>query len=282
MVVAHHGVAVDVEVAGARRSVRVARKSGVVVGDDVYVVGERLQLLPRRNELKRRAPNGGVHTVAVNLDALGVVVAVEPPPRPGLVDRAVVAARSIGVAPFVVVNKLDLPGGADVAAEFRDALRGEIEILAVSAQTGDGLDALRALLAAKGRSVLVGPSGVGKSSIVNRLVPAAQLRVGALSTAHGTGRHTTTTSQLCRLAGGGELVDTPGVREYGLVDVEPRDLAAFFVGFDAVEGACRFRDCLHEEEPGCAVVAAVEADVVAAERYVSYRTLLDESKGRPR
>jgi ribosome biogenesis GTPase / thiamine phosphate phosphatase len=283
VLVGHYGVAVDVELAdGTQRSVRVARKSGLVVGDDVVVHGERLARGARRHELKRNAPNGGGHGVAVNLDVLGVVVAVEPPPRPGLVDRAVVAARAIGVSPFVVVNKLDLPGGAGVADDFRASLAGEIEVLGVSAATGAGVEAIGALLAAKGRGVLVGPSGVGKSSIVNRLVPGAALRIGALSEAHGTGKHTTTTSRLFRLAGGGELVDTPGVREYGLVDVEPKDLAAYFVGFDAVVGACRFRDCLHEEEPGCAVVAAVEADVVAAERYVSYRTLLDESKGRPR
>lgn len=282
MIVAHLGVAVDVELEdGAREMVRVQRKSGHVVGDVVDVVGERLVRRERRNELKRRAPHGGVHVVAVNLDVLGVVVAVEPPPRAGLVDRAVVAARAIGVTPFVVVNKLDLEGGEDVAAEFQEALGGEVEVLPCSAATGAGVDRLAALLAARGRGVLVGPSGVGKSSLVNQLVPDAGLEVGALSEAHGTGRHTTTTSRLFRLAGGGELVDTPGVREYGLVDVAPSELAAYFVGFDAVTDPCRFRDCLHEEEPGCAVVAAVEADRVAAERYVSYRTLLDEAKAQP-
>ncbi len=280
VVVGHFGIAVDVETldettgAPVRASVRVARKSGLVVGDDVSVVGGRLTLRPRKNELRRRSPGGGVHTVAVNLDVLGVVVAVEPEPKAGLVDRAIVAARAAGIRPFVVVNKVDIDD--EVAALFTELLGGEILVLPVSAKTGAGVDALQALLREQGRGVLVGPSGVGKSSLVNRLVPGAALKTGALSEAHGTGRHTTSASKLFRLPGGGELVDTPGVREYGLVDVDPHEVATHFVGFDAVAGTCRFRDCLHEDEPGCAVAAAVEADTVAPERYVAYRRLLDE------
>ena len=131
-------------------------------------------------------------------------------------------------------------------------------------------------MASAGRGALVGSSGVGKSSLLNALVPGLALKVRALSEAHGVGRHTTTVSTLHRLPGGGELVDTPGVREFGLVDVDRHDLARYFPGFSEVTAACRFRDCLHKDEPDCAVQRAVEDDVVDAARYVAYRTLLDE------
>jgi ribosome biogenesis GTPase / thiamine phosphate phosphatase len=123
--------------------------------------------------------------------------------------------------------------------------------------------------------VLVGSSGVGKSSLLNALMPEALAPVGGLSDATGGGRHTTTWSRLVALPSGGEIIDTPGIREYGLVDVEVGDLAQYFPGFERA-ARCRFRDCKHAEEPGCGVVAAVDDDTIAATRYVAYRTLLDE------
>lgn len=279
MVVSHLGVAVDVELEGGeRRRLRVARRSGVVVGDDVRVAGERLTLVPRHTALLRRSPGGGVHVVAANLQALCVVAALDPPARAGLVDRAAVAARAAGVEPALVVNKADLPDPAGVIAAMRARAEGEMPVFIVSAQTGAGVDALAAWIGARGRAALVGPSGVGKSSLLNRLVPEAGLFTRALSAATGAGRHTTSVSTLHGLPGGGELVDTPGVREYGLVDIPPSDLAAYFPGFAAVSEGCRFRDCLHEEEPGCGVKRAVEAGRCPAERYSSYRTLLAETK----
>jgi ribosome biogenesis GTPase len=283
VVVAHLGVAVDVDVpsgSGAaaleRVRLRVARKSGIVVGDDVEVDGERALALPRRSALMRRSPGGGVHVVAANLDVLGIVTAVDPPARAGLVDRAAVAAWSSGIQPFLVVNKVDLPDADEIVAAARERVAGEMPVFAVSASSGTGLDAVAAHLSGHGRGALVGPSGVGKSSLLNRLLPGLDLAVRALSEAHGAGRHTTSVSTLHRLPRGGELVDTPGVREFGLVDVARGDLARFFPGFSVVDDPCRFRDCLHREEPGCAVVAAVDDDRVPATRYVAYRTLLDE------
>ena len=276
VVVAHFGVAVDVDVGGTVASVRLSRNSGIVVGDDVLVDGDSIELLPRRTELKRRSPSGGIHVVAANIDVLGIVAAVDPPARAGLVDRAAVAARAAGITPLLILNKSDLPGAANVLQEQQARVCGDFEVCAVSAVSGDGIDRLMAHFASRGRVALIGPSGVGKSSLTNRLVPDSTQRVRALSEATGAGVHTTTGAMLFRLPGGGELVDTPGIREYGLVDVSRTELAAYFPGFAAVENACRFRDCIHAEEPGCAVRAAVESGTVPGTRYAAYRTLLSE------
>lgn len=280
VIVAHLGVAVEVELAGGeRRVVRVPRRSGLVVGDDVKVSGERVFGQERRNALKRRSPGGGVHVVCANLDGLGIVIAPEPPPRVGLVDRATVAARAQGVTPFLVINKCDLEDAEDIVDIFSEVFGRSLKVLAVSAETGEGLDALRAHIRETGRVALSGHSGVGKSSLSNRLLPGLALEVGALSEASGRGKHTTTVSTLHRLPEGGELVDTPGIREYGLVDVSPAELAAHFVGFeDALTEPCRFRDCQHATEPGCRVREAVEAGAIPEDRYEAYLQLLDELK----
>ena len=277
LVVSHLGVAVDVEFAdGTRRRARVARKSGIVVGDEVVIDGERALMLERRTALLRRSPGGGVHVVAANLDVLGVVAAVDPPARAGLVDRAAVAARSAGIEPFLVINKIDLEGAADIVVSTSARVAGDMQVFAVSAASGAGTDALAAFVAERGRGALVGPSGVGKSSLLNRLMPGMGLHVRTLSEAHGAGRHTTTVSTLHKLPGGGELVDTPGIREFGLVDVLKGDLARFFPGFHVVVEGCRFRDCLHCDEPGCAIKNAVTAGRVPEARYGAYLNLLAE------
>ena len=279
VITSHLGVAVEVALAdGTARRVRVQRKSGHVVGDDVEVTGERLVGLPRRSELRRRSPMGGIHVVAANLDVLGIVVALDPIPLPGLIDRAAVAARVAGIAPFLIINKADLDPDGEYLQECLDLLAADLPVFAVSASSGAGLPELAAFLQTRGRGALVGPSGVGKSSLLNALVPGADLTTRELSEAHGTGRHTTTVSTLLKLPLGGELADTPGVREYGLVEVSPRDLAQYFVGFDTVEGACRFRDCLHEGEPGGAIMKAVDDGRIPEERYASYRSVLGEAK----
>lgn len=254
---------------------RVPRRSGYVVGDAVEVFGERLGLVPRRTQLLRRSPGGGIHVVAANLDLLAVVAAVDPPARAGLVDRAAVAARAGGIEPILVLNKIDLPSGNDVLREAEARVAGEFPVLAVSARSGAGLEALAACIARHGRAAFVGSSGVGKSSLMNQLA-GIDLATRTLSQATGGGRHTTSVSTLHRLPTGGELVDTPGVREFGLVDVTPEDLARFFPGFCVVTDACRFRDCRHAEEPGCAIRAAVDDARIPMPRYIAYRTLLDE------
>lgn len=274
---AHHGVAVEVRFAdGARRLVRVKRRSGHVVGDAVRVAGEVLERLPRRTELRRRDALGAVHLVAANLDVLGIVVSPAPPPPAGFVDQAIVAARAADLAPFLVINKCDLAAAEPFVADLRSAYAGAVELFPLSAATGAGLEALRAFFAAGHRGAFVGATGVGKSSLLNALCPEIDLQVGELNEYSGKGRNTTTVSTLHSLAGGGELIDTPGFNDFGLVEISAQELSLYFPGFEQVEaGSCRFRDCRHRSEPGCAVQALVSAGQISADRYTTYLTILD-------
>lgn len=293
VLVAHHGVAVDVRLRGGeRRPVKVRRNSGHVVGDRVEVFGERLRRLERDSELRRRDAMGRVHVVAANLDVLGIVVAPKPAPPAGFIDRALVSAASSGIQPLLIVNKADLDGAAAlVAAVRRTFVEGpggvDLPLLEVSAKTGEGLDAiLRFLAQGPHRGAFVGTSGVGKSSLVNTLLPEVELEVGAINELSGLGRHTTTTATLHPLSGGGELIDTPGFRDFGLVDIGVRELSRFFPGFAEILGtdasghdskhACRFNDCRHLVEPGCAILEAVAEGRLARARWERYRDLLAE------
>lgn len=299
LIVAHHGVAVLVlldaegsEGQPVTKMVRVRRRSGHVVGDRVEVVGERLVQLERRNELRRRDAFGRVHVVAANLDVLGIVVAPVPPPPQGFVDRALVAAAAAGITPVLVINKADLPGATQLEAELRatwpsDALGQPLQVFVLSAAEQRGLEPLQEFLASadegsharKGRrAAFVGTSGVGKSSLLNTLLPELDLVVQAINEISGLGRHTTTTATLHMLPSGGELIDTPGFRDFGLVEIESRALARYFPGFDTIlrTHPCRFADCLHLAEPDCAIKHAVEAGALARERLELYRSLAAE------
>ena len=257
--------------------VRVKRRSGHVAGDDVVVRGEVLERLPRRSELLRRDSGGGIHLVGANLDVLGVVVSPAPEPPPGFIDRAVVAARSADLLPFLVLNKCDLAETAPFAATLSAAYGRTLRLFVLSAATGEGLERLREFLAEGHRGAFVGTTGVGKSSLLNALCPEIGLRVGALNEYTGKGCHTTTVATLHYLTGGGVVMDTPGFQEFGLVDIAPRDLARHFPGFDAHGGVrCRFRDCRHRSEPGCAIIDAVARGRIPAGRYEAYRRILDD------
>lgn len=276
LVVAHHGIAVEVLFeSGERGMVRVKRNSGHVVGDSVTVTGEVLKRLSRRTELLRRDTRDGIHLVAANLDVLGIVVAPLSPA--GFIDRAIVGARAAGLDPFLVVNKCDLDTTADLLALLISTYAGSVPIFPLSATLGTGLPPLREYLNQGHRGAFVGSTGVGKSSLLNALCPEIDLRVGELSDYNGAGRHTTTVSTLHAISGGGELVDTPGFRDFGLVAVSAKDLASHFPGFEE-HGAvvCRFGDCLHRTEPGCSVTALVKQGRIPTERYQTYLELLAE------
>jgi len=277
LIVAHHGISVEVLFEdGERCMVRVKRNSGHVVGDSVTVTGELLKRLPRRTELRRRDARDGIHLVAANLDVLGIVVAPLSPA--GFIDRAIVAARASGLDPFMVVNKCDLAATAELVDTLKETYAGSIPVFPLSAKLRTGLEPLQEFLN-KGnhRGAFVGTTGVGKSSLLNSLCPEIDLRVGELSDNNGAGRHTTTVSTLHALAGGGELVDTPGFRDFGLVDISTEDLASHFPGFEE-HGAsrCRFGDCRHRTEPGCAITALVEAGRIPSGRYQTYLEILAE------
>ena len=278
VIVAHHGVSVEVLFSdGERERVRVKRSSGHVVGDDVQVRGEVLQRLPRRTELRRRDAMGGVHLVGANLDVLGIVVAAFPLPPAGFIDRAVVAARAADLDPFLVINKCDLDLAAESVASLQGIYEHTVMVFPLSAATGAGLAPLRAFLGAGHRGAFVGTTGVGKSSLLNAICPEIDLKVGELNVLNYRGCNTTTVSTLHALPDGGELVDTPGFQDFGLVDITMQDLAAHYPGFEEThQVSCRFRNCRHRSEPGCAVIELVAQGRISAERYATYLEILNE------
>ncbi|WP_136524919.1 ribosome small subunit-dependent GTPase A [Geomonas ferrireducens] len=276
LIVSHFGVAVEVLFeSGERRMVKVKRNSGHVVGDHVTVEGEVLARHPRKTELSRRDARGGIHLVAANLDVLGVVLAPGTPP--GFLDRAIVASRAAGLSPFIVINKCDLPEARELGEAVRAVYGGILPFFTLSAATGEGIAPLRAFLSDGHRGAFVGTTGVGKSSLMNSLCPELNLKVGELSDYNWTGKHTTTVSSLHALPEGGELVDTPGFRDFGLVDITVPELAVRFPGFESLEAHhCRFNDCRHRQEPGCAVREEMESGGISEERYRTYLVLLTE------
>jgi len=251
----------------------------LAVGDEVRFDPERAQLveiLSRRTVLARLRSfrPGREQVIAANADRLAIVTSVASPPfRAGAVDRFLLAARAGGLASVLVVNKIDL---LEKPSALPDEIAGYdvvVPILAVSAETGTGLEALRGALAI-GTTVLAGHSGVGKSSLINALEPELRLETGEISAKWDRGRHTTSRSLWLRLRGGGVVIDTPGVREIGTGRVDPEQLGAVYPEIALAAAGCRFRDCRHAAEPGCAVRAAVEAGRIPAARLASYQRLL--------
>jgi ribosome biogenesis GTPase len=242
--------------------------------DDVWAIA---QILPRRTRLARRAPGGGrgERVVAANVDQVVVVfAAAKPEPHARMLDRFLVIAEGNDLPARVVINKVDLLGADVVRAQFGDYERAGYPVHYTSVKARLGLDDLHDVLAGR-MSVLTGPSGVGKSSLMNALYPALDLRVGAISESVNKGRHTTVGGYAHPLpdADGGFVVDTPGLREVGLWSLPPKDLDHCFPEFRPLIPQCRFADCRHSSEPDCAIRAAVERGEVSAERYDSYRKL---------
>lgn len=238
-------------------------------------------VLPRRSALRRRAPGGGggQQMIAANVDTAFIVQACGRDFNPARLERYLVMAADGGVEPVVLLTKADLATGAELDAA-RAGVRAvaRAEALAVSSVTGVGLDALRRALVPGRTYCLLGSSGVGKTTLINGLLGHEAFATRAVS-ASGEGVHTTTRRQLVALAGGALLVDTPGMRELGVAGAEG-GLDAGFAELAALAGACRYADCRHEGEPGCAVRAAVEAGEVPRERYASYLKLRREAEFR--
>ncbi|MGY1741421.1 MULTISPECIES: ribosome small subunit-dependent GTPase A [unclassified Blastococcus] len=252
--------------------------TGPAVGDWVALRGElAVAVLPRRTAFVRTAAGrtSAPQVVAADLDTVLVVDALGGPARMRRIERYLAVAWGSGATPVVVLTKADLSDdpAADVA-EVAEMLLG-VDVLAVSVVTGEGLDALRALVGPGRTAAMVGPSGVGKSSLVNALLGAPVVATGEIRAADRRGRHTTTHRELHRLPGGGLLVDTPGMRELALADDEGIDTAFADVG--ELAAACRFRDCAHRTEPGCAVLAAVEDGSLDLARLAGWRKLQAEA-----
>lgn len=293
IVVSHLRREVEVAVLGTDDSVRVrcfqrSRALAVATGDEVLIERESedsdrgviVAVLPRRNVLRRRNRSGVVQDICANLDLLLVTVAPEPEPHADLIDRYLVAARADGIAPALVVNKCDLPAaGAPPFEHLVDLYLGlGLPTLRCSATTGAGINDLRAFIGSRS-AALVGQSGVGKSSLINALLPYAAAEVGTLSgkrnRGHGRGRHTTSTVRLYPL-GEGLIIDSPGIRELTPELEDPADLIAGFPEIATAASACRFRNCSHDREPGCAVKEALTRGAIDARRWRSFRILAAE------
>lgn len=287
-IVASHGRQVVVEdAAGARTPCRLhGRRLAAVCGDEArwgYAsagesYGTVYELLPRRNTLERLTQNGRVEPVVANLTQLVAVVASLPAPDWFVVDRYLAGAAWCGVTALIAFNKVELGLAADAAAELDGYAALGFGIVHCSTRAAPGIATLATHL--KGAvSVLVGQSGTGKSSLLNALAPEARAVTQEISAATDEGRHTTTHAVLHRLASGGDLIDSPGVRDYAPPVPEARHVASGFVEIHRTAAGCRFQDCLHVQEPGCAVRAAVEGGLIRSRRYESFRRLLTLARG---
>jgi len=295
LVVAHYGQQLAVQPLngngdGEEGEIRCHARANIdalVTGDRVLWrradnnTGVVVALEPRHSVLKRPDNFGNLKPVAANIDCIIIVIAPVPEPHDNLIDRYLAAAEISEIAPFLVLNKKDL-----LTPDTRKQLEPMLEryrslgypVMAVSAEPGEdkdtGMDELRAALVDR-TSVFAGQSGVGKSSLIQQLLPEQSLRIGGLSDA-GKGTHTTTTARLYMLPDGGTIIDSPGIREFGLWHITPDELAWGFIDIRPLMGRCRFRNCTHLNEPGCALDAALKAGDLSATRLYSFRRILSD------
>ena len=248
-------------------------------GGDAPVVGA---IEPRRNYIIRRASNLSkeFQIIAANLDqAVLVVTLFNPETSTTFIDRFLATAEAYQVPAVLAFNKVDLLTTDELRQQLTDlkALYERIgyPVVAMSASSGEGTEQLCEILSGK-MSLLSGNSGVGKSSIINLLIPDAHVRVGDVSHTHHKGMHTTTFSELLDLPGGGALIDTPGVKAFGTIDFERAEVAHYFPEIFRISHNCRFNNCTHTHEPGCAVLDAVEEGNIARSRFISYMSILEE------
>lgn len=235
-------------------------------------------LLPRRTAIVRAGASRDSHgqVLAANVDTVAIAVSLAARPSPGRLERLLALAFESGARPVVVLTKADQADPADVAAAEAEAAAAApgVDVVSCSALAGDGVDVVRAVLS--GTVVLLGPSGAGKSTLGNALLGGEVLATGAVRDGDGKGRHTTVRRELLPLPGGGVLIDTPGLRGVGLLDAE-EGLRRTFADVEELAGRCRFGDCAHGTEPGCAVLAAVEDGSLSRRRLDGYRKLMREN-----
>lgn len=288
------GREVDSKVKGNFRLKGIRSTNPVAVGDGVEIcVNAEGQALitaidDRRNYIVRRSTNLSKqsHIIAANVDQAFLVVTVaHPETATTFIDRFLASAEAYSVPVVLVFNKTDLL--SDEERRYQELMVRLYETVGyecrqVSAATGEGTDALRTLLGAR-VTLLSGNSGVGKSTLLNLLIPGAGARVADISDAHDTGMHTTTFSEMMPLLGGGWIIDTPGIKGFGSFDMEPEEIGSYFKEIFKFSKDCRFNNCTHTHEPGCAVRQAVEDHYIAESRYRSYLSMLqdkDENKYR--
>ncbi len=274
-----------------RGRVKLEGQTKLAVGDEVELEQEArgtawaiASIWPRRSQLARRSPGEGYgeRVVAANLDQVIVVFAmVSPEPHLRMLDRFLVIAEANDISPRIVVNKVDLVARQVAEDFFAEYVRVGYPVHFTSRVTGEGLVELHEQLAGK-NSALTGPSGVGKSSLLNAMYPGLDLRVSAISESVNKGRHTTVGAHAHPLPDGGLVMDTPGLREIGLWGLAASSLDRCFPEFATSLGECRFADCIHVAEPSCAVRDGVRAGRISAARYDSYTKLLEEVRAAER
>lgn len=292
LIITHYGTQVVVEAtqganAGQQKRCHFRSNLGSLVTGDRVIwrdgnpYGVVVAVQPRDSALCRPDPHGDMKTIAANIDRIIIVIAPYPEPHANLIDRYLVAASAIDIEPVILINKVDRIDDASrtkvtqLEQTYKDL---GYTLLKVSTVTGEGLDELRQYLASF-TSVFVGQSGVGKSSLVNALLPGVDLRVGELSERQ-QGAHTTTNAQLFHFPGGGHLIDSPGIREFGLWHMSEEEVLEGFIEFRPFIGYCKFRDCSHRHEPGCAILRALEEGKISATRMASYRYILTSLQER--
>jgi ribosome biogenesis GTPase len=262
-----------------------------VCGDEVTIrtpsrssgdVAKVVTVAPRRTTFARTDSRGRTETLAANLSLLAVIVAPEPVPDPYIADRYLAGAALAGITGILIVNKSELPSTAD--AQFQTYLseyeRAGYEVMRLSAHSSDTVAPLKARLDGA-VAMLVGQSGMGKSTLTNALAPASLRPTRTISESTGEGRHTTVSTALFRIPGSGELIDSPGVRDYAPPPVEDSQVQVGWPEILALAAQCRFNNCLHLREPGCAVTDAVTANRIAPRRYESYKRLINIIRGLP-
>lgn len=286
------GMNVECRMKGKFRMQGIKTTNPVAVGDVVDVeVGTEGAVITgihdRKNYIIRKATNLSkqAHIIAANVDVAMLVVTVNHPVTSTVfIDRFLASAEAYRIPAVLVFNKVDL---YDEEEQFMMGALTQVytevgyECLHVSAVTGVGLERMKELM--RGRvTVFSGLSGVGKSSLVNRVEPGLHLKVEEISDAHDTGRHTTTFAEMFPLREGGYVVDTPGIRAFGLIGMEKGEISHYFPEIFRCSAGCRYNNCTHTHEPGCAVVAAVESGEISESRYFSYTSLLEEGDDKYR